>query len=142
MVALKSRKIQMMHAHASRAKTKGSVSTHHLDDDKEAEEKKAMFRRSEKLSETKHERFEQEEVPSQEPPNESAGRRICPEVEEDLAERASEGEAPETMTAAAGLSQSRSLANKAAKVVERYSFYFCFLKQYLSVSCLIYLGKK
>lgn len=131
MVALKSRKIQMMHAHASRAKTKGSVSTHHLDDDKEAEEKKAMFRRSEKLSETKHERFEQEEVPSQEPPNESAGRRICPEVEEDLAERASEGEAPETMTAAAGLSQSRSLANKAAKVVERYSFLFLFFETVL-----------
>lgn len=128
-----------MHTHASRAKTRGSVSTHHLDDDKEAKEKNAMFRRSGKLSETKPEREELLFVPSQEPPNESADRRICPEVEEDLVATASEGEAPETMTAAAGLSQSRSLASKAARVVERYSF---FWKQYLSVSCLIYLGKK
>lgn len=138
MVALKSRKTQKMHTHAPRAKTGGSFSTHRLDDDKEAEEKNSMFRQSGKLSETKHEREELLFVPSQEPPNESADRRICPEVEEDVVERASEGEAPETMTAAAGLSQSRSLASKAAKVVERYSF---FLKQYLSVSCLIYLGK-
>lgn len=124
MVALKSRKRQMMLTHASRAKTRGSVSTHHLDDDKEAEEKKTIFRRSGKLSETNHEREELLFVPSQELPNESADGRICSEVEEDLVERASEGDAPEIMTAAAGLSQSRSLASKAARVVERYGFFF------------------
>lgn len=101
-----------------------------------------MFHRSEKLSETNHERFEQEEVPSQEPPNESAGRRICPEVEEDLAERASEGEAPETMTAAAGLSQSRSLANKAAKVVERYSFFFVLFFETVLVGLMSNLSRQ
>lgn len=114
----------MMRTHASRAKTRGSVSTHHLDNDKEAVEKNTMFRQSGKLSKTKHEREELLSVPSQEPPNESADGRICPEVEEDLVGRASEGDAPETMTAAAGLSQSRSLASKAARVVERYSFHF------------------
>lgn len=109
----------MMLTHASRAKTRGSVSTHHLDDDKEAEEKKTIFRRPGKLSETNHAREELLFVPSQELPNESADGRICSEVEEDLVERASEGDAPEIMTAAAGLSQSRSLASKAARVVER-----------------------
>lgn len=80
-------------------------------------------------------------VPSKQEPlaNESTVRRIGPEVDEDLLidddERASEGEAPETMTAAAGLSQSRSLASKAARVLERYSFFifiiFLKLKQLL-----------
>lgn len=84
-----------------------------------------MLHLSEKLSETKHERFELEKLlflPSQEPPNESASRQFCLELEEDLVEGTSEGEAPETMTAAVGLSQSRSLASKAARAVERYSF--------------------
>lgn len=84
-----------------------------------------MSRRSgRKLSETtKDEGDELPFVPSQqEPPNESTDRRIGPELDEDLLvdERASsEGEAPETMTAAAGLSQSRNLASKAARVLER-----------------------
>lgn len=140
MVTLKSSKTQMMHTHASRAKTGGSVSTHNLDD-QEAEEMNTMFRRSGKRSETKHERFEHEEllfVSPQESPNRSAASQICPELEEDLGEGVSEGEAPETMTAAAGLSQSRSLSSKAARAVEKYSFF----KQYLSVSCLISPGKK
>lgn len=58
------------------------------------------------------------------PPNESTDRRIGPEIDEDLLvdddEKAiEEEEAPEIMTAAAGLNQSRSLASKAARVLER-----------------------
>lgn len=90
----------------------------------ETKEKNTIIRRPGKLSETKDERFEREKLqffPSQEPPNQSAGRQICSELE-DLVEGASEGEAPETITAAAGLSQSQSLASKAARAVERYSF--------------------
>lgn len=114
-----------MYTHASRAKSRGSISTHHLGDDKEVEGKSTMLHLSEKLSEPKHERFDREELlflPSQEPPDESECRQFCLELEEYLVEGTSEGEAPETMTAAAGLSQSRSLASKAARAVERYSF--------------------
>lgn len=97
------------------------ISTHHLDE--VMKEKNSSFRRPGKVSETKHERFESEKLPSLEPPNQSAGRQICSELE-DIVEGASEGEAPERITAAAGLSQSRSLASKAARAVEKY----CFLK--------------
>lgn len=99
-------------------------------DDKEEDEKNkiTMSRPSgRKLSEKTTKDEGEEELPfvpsKQEPHNESKDRRIGPEVDEDLLvdddERASEGEAPETMTAAAGLSQSRSLASKAARVLER-----------------------
>lgn len=91
----------------------GRVLTHRLDDD-EVEEARTLSSRSGMLSKTKRGRVECE-VPS----TESTGAQICQKLDDNRDGGESEGEAPETMTAAAGLNQSRNLASKAARAVER-----------------------
>lgn len=125
MVLLESSTTQMRGTHASmQKKDVGWVSTPHLDDE-DVEETSTISSRSGRISETKSEPFECEELaffPPQVPSDESAGIQICQEPDNHLVEGESEAEAPEIITAAVGLHQSRSLASKAARAIERYRF--------------------
>lgn len=139
-----SSKTQMRGTHTStQKKDVGRVSTPHLDDE-DVGETSTISSRSGRISEKKYERFESEELeffPPKVPSDESAGIQICQEPDDNLVEGESEGEAPETITAAVGLHQSRSLARKAARAIERYRFLLLTHCPSRS-SCLIHVDKK
>ena len=120
-----SSKTQMRGTHASmQKKDVGWVPTPQLNHE-DVEAIITISSRSGRIIETKYDRFECEEsafFPLQVPSDESAGVQICQEPDNNPVEEESEAEAPEIITAAVGLYQSRSLVSKAAKAIERYRF--------------------
>lgn len=107
-----------------RKKDVGWVSTPHLDHE-DVEATNIISSRSGRLSETKYERFEGEELaifPLQVPSDESVGVQICQEPYHNPVEGEGEAEAPEIITSVVGLQQSRSLVSKASRAIERYRF--------------------